>query len=124
MHVGTQQFTTSDEDLEFLARYGVANKNENFITFHRAYGWDVEELVQKKEKCTQFGIDMEMVALPMARLNVNGGGIPNFMLGNQTAGDQEIDLVSHSFDDLGNHEGETGSTATGGDSSREELVRS
>ena len=93
MHVGTQQFNTSDEDLEYLARHGVANKNENFITFHRAYGWDVEELVQKREKCAKFGIDMEMVALPIAHLNVNGGGIPNFMLGNYAEGDKEIELV-------------------------------
>ena len=61
MHVGTQQFTTTDEDLEYLARHGVFNKNENFITFHREYGWDVEELVAKKEKCARFGINMEMV---------------------------------------------------------------
>lgn len=93
MHVGTQQFNTSDEDMEYLARHGVANKNENFITFHREYGWDVEELVEKKEKCARFGIDMEMVAIPLAHLNVNGGGIPNFMLGNQAEGDKEIELV-------------------------------
>ena len=74
MHVGTQQFTTTDEDLEYLARHGVFNKNENFITFHREYGWDVEELVSKKEKCARFGINMEMVALPMAQFNVNGDG--------------------------------------------------
>ena len=93
MHVGTQQFNTSDTDLEYLARHGVFNKNENFITFHRAYGWDVAELVEKKETCAQFGIDMEMVRLPTSLLNVNGGDIPNFMLGNYEAGDKEIDLV-------------------------------
>lgn len=60
MHVGTQQFNTSDKDLEYLARHGVFNKNENFITFHREYGWDVEELAQKRERCAQFGIDMEI----------------------------------------------------------------
>ena len=57
MHVGTQQFNTSDEDLEYLARHGVAHKNENFITFHREHGWDVKELTEKKEKCARFGID-------------------------------------------------------------------
>ena len=93
MHVGTQQFNTSDTDLEYLARHGVFNKNENFITFHRAYGWDVAELVEKKGKCAQFGIDMEMVRLPTSLLNVNGGEIPNFMLGNYEEGDKEIDLV-------------------------------
>ena len=93
MHVGTQQFNTSDMDLEYLARHGVFNKNENFITFHRAYGWDVAELVEKKEKCAQFGIDMEMVRLPTSLLNANGGEIPNFMLGNYEEGNKEIDLV-------------------------------
>ena len=93
MHVGTQQFNTSDEDLEYLARHGVFNKNENFITFHREYGWDVDELKQKKEKCARFGIDMEMVAIPIARLNPSGGEIPNYMLGNREEGDREIELV-------------------------------
>ena len=82
MHVGTQQFNTSDADLEYLVRHGVFNKNENFITFHREYGWDVAELVQKKKKCAEFGINMEMVAIPIAQLNINGGAIPNYMLGN------------------------------------------
>ena len=93
MHVGTQQFNTSDTDLEYLARHGVFNKNENFITFHREYGWDVDELVQKKKKCAEFGIEMEMVALPIAQFNVNGGAVPNYMLGNYDEGNQEIELV-------------------------------
>ena len=29
MHVGTQQFNTSERDLEYLARHGVRAKNEN-----------------------------------------------------------------------------------------------
>ena len=93
MHVGTQQFNTSDEDLEYLARHGVFNKNENFITFHREYGWDVAELKQKKEKCARFGIDMEMAAIPIAKLNASGGEIPDYMLGNREEGDREIELV-------------------------------
>ena len=93
MHVGTQQFNTSDEDLEYLARHGVFNKNENFITFHREYGWDVAELKQKREKCARFGIDMEMVAIPISRLNASGGEIPDYMLGNREEGDREIELV-------------------------------
>ena len=93
MHVGTQQFNTSDEDLEYLARHGVFNKNENFITFHREYGWDVAELKQKRQKCARFGVDMEMVAIPIARLNASGGEIPDYMLGNREEGDREIELV-------------------------------
>ena len=33
MHVGTQQFTTFDEDLEFLARYGVVKKTKTSSLF-------------------------------------------------------------------------------------------
>ncbi len=57
MHVGTQQFTASDHDLEFLARHGVTAKNENVFAFNREYGWDVEELIERKQRCAKFGID-------------------------------------------------------------------
>jgi len=93
MHVGTQQFDTSDRDLQYLARHGVEGKNENNIALHRDIGWDVAELVEKRDKCASYGVDMEMVALPMSQFNVNGGGIPNFMLGNMEEGDKEIELV-------------------------------
>ena len=93
MHVGTQQITTSDHDLEFLARHGVTAKNENNITFHREYGWDVKELIEKKERCERFGVDMEMVAIPVHSLGVDGCSTPHYMRGQYDEGDKEIDLV-------------------------------
>jgi mannonate dehydratase len=93
MHVGTQRFTTSDEHLAFLARHGVNSMAVNDITFHRDRGWDVEELARKREKCASYGIDMEMVALPIPSLNVDGGQVPNYMLGNWREGEKEIELV-------------------------------
>ena len=93
MHVGTQQFTTSDHDLEFLARHGVTAKNENNITFHREYGWDVKELIEKKERCERFGVDMEMVAIPVHSLGVDGCSTPHYMRGQYDEGEREIDLV-------------------------------
>ena len=93
MHVGTQQFSTSDHDLEFLARHGVTAKNENNITFHREYGWDVKELIEKKERCERFGVDMEMVAIPVHSLGVDGCSTPHYMRGRYDEGDKEIDLV-------------------------------
>ena len=93
MHAGTQQFTTTDKDLEFLARHGVMAKNENFLTFDRDVGWDVAELTAKKEKCDRFGVDMEMVAIPITELNRDGGSIPAYMLGDFAKGDEEIELV-------------------------------
>ena len=76
-----------------VARHGVAHKNENFITFNREHGWDVKELIEKKEQCASFGIEMEMVALPMAGLHIGGEAVPHFMQGNYEEGDKEIELV-------------------------------
>ena len=95
MHVGTQQFNTSEEDLEYLARHSCHAKNENFITFHREYGWDVDELVTKKEQCAKFGVDMEMVALPIHQLAVDGESTPNYMRGFNDEADKEIELICH-----------------------------
>ena len=93
MHVGTQRFTTSDEDLGFLARHGVYNMAINDLSFSHERGWDVEELAGKREKCKSFGIDMEMVALPIHKFNVDGGSTPNYMLGNSEKGEKEIEMV-------------------------------
>jgi mannonate dehydratase len=93
MHVGTQRFKTTDEDLAFLARYGVKAMAATDIAFHRDIGWDADELAQKKEKCASYGVDLEMVALPLAELNEEGGQVPSYMLGNSKKGDQEIELV-------------------------------
>lgn len=93
MHVGTQRFTTSDEHLAFLTRHGVNSIAVNDITFDRERGWDVEELAKKREKCASFGVDMEMVALPIHQFNEDGGSVPNYMLGNREKGQKEIELV-------------------------------
>jgi mannonate dehydratase len=93
MHVGTQRFTTSDEHLEFLARHGVNSMSVSDIAFHRDRGWDAEELALKRAKCARYGIDMEMVELPIRTLNVDGGQVPHYMLGNWQEGEKEIELV-------------------------------
>jgi len=93
MHVGTQRFTTSDEHLEFLARHGVRNMSVSDIAFHRDRGWDAEEIAQKRARCARYDIDMEMVELPVARLNEDGEQVPHYMRGNWEKGEQEIDLV-------------------------------
>lgn len=93
MHIGTQRFEVNDEHLGFLARCGVNNMAVNDVTFHRDIGWDAEELAQKKAKCASYGIDMEMVALPIHKLNEDGRPVPNYMRGNWEKGEKEIELV-------------------------------
>ncbi len=93
MHVGTQRFDTTDEHLSFLARHGVNSMAANDITFHRDRGWDAEELAAKRDKCARYGVDLEMVALPLHQFNEDGGSVPNYMLGNWKKGEKEIERV-------------------------------
>lgn len=93
MHVGTQRFTTSDEHLEFLARHGVFSMSVSDITFYRDRGWDAEEIAEKRARCARYGIDVEMVELPIPRLNVDGEQVPHYMRGDWKKGEKEIDLV-------------------------------
>ena len=72
MHIGTQRFTNSDEDLGFLNRQGVANMAINQMPVHREIGWDVEwQRLAEKAKC----------ALPVQTLNAGRSRIPAFMRG-------------------------------------------
>lgn len=96
MHIGTQRFSTSDEHLEFLARCGVTNMALNDareITPDPSRGWTVEEIVEKKEKAAKHGITVEMVALPVQHLNVDGSFVPEFMRGNMKNGEKEIEIA-------------------------------
>lgn len=93
MHVGTQRFEVTDEHLGFLARCGVNAMAINDVTFRRDIGWDVEELATKKGKAASFGVDVEMVAIPLQSLSEDGETTPQYMRGNFEEGDKEIDLV-------------------------------
>ena len=93
MHVGTQRFEVTDEHLGFLARCGVNAMAVNDITFHRDIGWDVDELAAKKAKAAEYGVDMEMAALPLHDLSDDGEWVPHYMRGNWEKGEKEVELV-------------------------------
>ena len=93
MHVGTQRFTTSDEHLTFLARHGVKGMSVSDLTFHHDRGWDAQEITNKRDKCARYGIDMEMVELPIRHLNRDGSQVPHYMRGKWREGEREVALV-------------------------------
>jgi mannonate dehydratase len=93
LHLGTQRFLTTDEDLEFLARHGVTNMALNRMPCDREIGWDAEWIGQQKEKADSYDVDLEMVALPMHALAADGVSTPAFMRGDFAAGEEEIDIV-------------------------------
>jgi mannonate dehydratase len=93
LHIGTQRFTTSDDDLNFLNRHGVSHMALNTMPVDRDIGWDVDWLTGEKDKCEKFDIDLEMVALPVQSISEDGLSIPAFMRGDFKAGEIEIDLL-------------------------------
>ena len=93
LHIGTQRFTTSEDDLNFLNRHGVSYMALNTMPVDRDIGWDVDWLMGEKDKCEKFDIDLEMVALPVQSISEDGLSIPAFMRGDFKAGEIEIDLL-------------------------------
>lgn len=52
MYVGTRSFTSgSREDLEFLKRHGVDHADGGQPRYIPGHGWDLDEILRKKEKC-------------------------------------------------------------------------
>ncbi|MFC1693906.1 hypothetical protein ACFL1R_10410 [Candidatus Latescibacterota bacterium] len=93
MHVGNEQnFRVNEKDLTFLERFGVNHKAAH-PTFIPGKGWELDELLKMKELCEAHNISLDVLYLPFRRFNVDGGQIPNYMLGNCDKGDREIELI-------------------------------
>ena len=93
MHIGTQRFNVTDEHLGFLQRCGVAAMAANEMSYDREIGWDVDELGGMKEKAASYGVDLEMVALPLNKLSDDGEWVPHYMRGNFEKGKKEVEMV-------------------------------
>ncbi|NKB70974.1 MAG: mannonate dehydratase [Candidatus Latescibacteria bacterium] len=87
MYVRTQNFDSSDENLRFLQRNGVRHKAGRF-PFHPGKGWDLDELVQERERHEAFGIWLDMSSIPIYEQ------LPNIIYyGKSPERDREIDIV-------------------------------
>ena len=86
MYVRTQNFGSSDEDLRFLQRCGVRHKAGTF-PFHEGKGWELDELLQEKERFESFGISLDMSALPIYER------FPSIIYHGNADRDRDIDLV-------------------------------
>ena len=87
MYVRTQNFGMSDAELRFLQRCGVRHKAATF-PFHPDRGWDLDELVQIRERHEAFGMALDMSSLPIYE------HLPNIIYyGKSPERDREIDLV-------------------------------
>ena len=87
MYVRTQNFGSTDADLSFLQRCGVRHKAATF-PFHPDRGWDLDDLIQERERFEAFGLSLDMSSLPIYER------FPNIIYyGKSPERDREIDQV-------------------------------
>jgi mannonate dehydratase len=94
MHVGTQRFFGSDEDLAFLARHGVAHIDGGSPKYVPGVGFDRDDVMRVIDRCDRHGISVEMFHLPLTSSGIDRVTMPHILLGESPARDREIeDLV-------------------------------
>ena len=92
MYAGNHQgFGVNDKDLLYLQRFGVTHKIAT-PTFTPDKGWNLDEILQMKDKCMEYNITLEGLVLPY-RL-INKGSVGHFMLDDYEKGDREIEIIN------------------------------
>ncbi len=96
MHVGAQHFATySDTDLQYLKRHGVNNVCGEEPKYIPGKGWELEEVLSKKDKCEKFGISLDMLQMAMSITTIHNKKMPNIILGKSPERDREIEDVQN-----------------------------
>jgi mannonate dehydratase len=92
MKVGTQH-GSSDEILTVLAALGVNNICSSLPSVRLDEQWSVEGLTKLRERVERFGIQLDMVPLPLSSHYITRAEMPNIMLGKSPERDREIEDV-------------------------------
>ena len=94
MYVGTQVAPRNDDDLRQWAQLGVNNicadpRNGN------AHSWTQDDLASWREHVNSFGIELDMIQLPLSSTPIERAEAPAIMLGVDPDRDREIDVVNN-----------------------------
>ena len=93
MHVGTQRFFGSDEDLAFLARHGVAHIDGGSPKYVPGVGWERDDVLRVIDRCDRHGIIVEMFHLPLTSAGIDSVAMPHILLGKSPERDREIEDI-------------------------------
>ena len=93
MYVGTQVAPRNDEDLRQWAQLGVVNicadpRDGN------AHTWTQDDLARWREHVNAFGIELDMIQLPLSSTPIEKAEAPSIMLGIDPDRDREIEVVN------------------------------
>jgi mannonate dehydratase len=90
--VGTQHGST-DEILKVLAAFGVNHICSDLPSRRLDEAWSVDGLKRLRERVESFGIQLDMVPLPLSSSVIERAENPNIMLGKSPERDREIDDI-------------------------------
>ena len=92
MYLGTQFAARTDADYETFKQLGVNNINGFPDVQHQK--WTVENLIQYREKVESFGLNLDMVQLPLSSADIDtrvkNGEFYNILTGTSPERDFEI----------------------------------
>jgi mannonate dehydratase len=92
MKVGTQH-DSSDETLAVLAALGVSHICSRLPSERLDEHWSVEGLTRLRERVESFGIQLDIVPLPLSSHYITQAEMPGIMLGKSPERDREIDDI-------------------------------
>ncbi|MGA0275687.1 MAG: mannonate dehydratase [Dehalococcoidia bacterium] len=91
MYVGTQVAARNDADFEQWAQLGVVNVCSD--PPGNPHDWTKQTLADHKEKVNSYGIELDMVQIPISSRPLDESQSPHIMLGKSPERDQEIESI-------------------------------
>ena len=79
MYVGTQVAARNDSDFEQWAQLGVMNVCSD--PPGNPADWTIDDLKRHREKVNSYGIELDMVQIPLSSTPLDRSQSPNIMLG-------------------------------------------
>ena len=93
MYVGTQVGARNDSDFEQWAQLGVVNICSD--PGGDPHKWTIDDLARHKEKVNSYGIQLDMVQIPLSSTVLDNSQSPNIMLGKSPERDREIESIQN-----------------------------
>ena len=93
MYVGTQVAARNDADFEQWAQLGVMNVCSD--PPGNPHDWTIDDLKRHREKVNSYGIELDMVQIPLSSRVLNESQSPHIMQGISPERDREIESIQN-----------------------------
>ena len=93
MKLGTQQASPTDDMLRYFAQFGVRNICGTAPRPGLKGWWEVEDLILLRKRVEFFGIQLDLLPLPLSAAPLSRAENPNILLGKSPERDREIEIL-------------------------------